>query len=252
MTSPWKAPRCLSPATPSSPPGSAYATWARPRPAGSPPSCGPAKGFPLPRQRGAARGRRSRTGPGRRDRLSLLCQPARRADADRGRAVGRCVPARDPVRSQVIFPLEDSASTARIVKVSPDPPERTILAPAPSPLTSDVDRFVPSGITARPDALAVVLGVGSYDTAPEARFAAEDARTAARYFEHALGIPACAHPAAARRRGDPRASSTGSSARTAGWPAASTKRPRCSSSSPATAWPSSAPSCPTWSRRMAT
>jgi len=58
------------------------------------------------------------------------------------------------------------------------------------PLTSDIDRFVPHSNSSRADALAVVLGVETYLQAPPATYSAEDARTAARYFEHALGIPA--------------------------------------------------------------
>ncbi len=95
-----------------------------------------------------------------------------------------------PARSLVTLPLEDSRSKARIVRVEPDPRQPVSLAPAPAPLTSDVDRFVPRSLTSRPDGLAVVLGVESYLAAPPATYAAEDARTAARYFEHALGIPA--------------------------------------------------------------
>jgi hypothetical protein len=96
----------------------------------------------------------------------------------------------EPIRSQVILPLEDSSATARIVRVTPDPRQKKPLAPPPAPLVSDVDRFVPETSEVRPDALAVVLGVGSYAAAPQATFAADDARTAARYFQHALGIPA--------------------------------------------------------------
>jgi hypothetical protein len=92
--------------------------------------------------------------------------------------------------SLVTLPLAESSSVARIVRVQPDPPPERTLAPPPMPLTSDVDRFVPHSDSRRPDALAVVLGVEEYLQAPAATYSAEDARTAARYFEHALGIPA--------------------------------------------------------------
>jgi hypothetical protein len=92
--------------------------------------------------------------------------------------------------SLVTLPLEDSTAVARIVRVQPDPqPVRTLASP-PMPLTSDIDRFVPHSNSSRADALAVVLGVETYLQAPPATYSAEDARTAARYFEHALGIPA--------------------------------------------------------------
>lgn len=92
--------------------------------------------------------------------------------------------------SLVTLPLAESTSVARIVRVQPDPQPVHTLAPPPMPLTSDIDRFVPHSKSARPDALAVVLGVETYLQAPPATYSAEDARTAARYFEHALGIPA--------------------------------------------------------------
>jgi hypothetical protein len=60
----------------------------------------------------------------------------------------------------------------------------------PDPLSSDVDGEVPASLSARPHALAVVLGIESYANAPAARFADDDATTAARYFEKSLGIPA--------------------------------------------------------------
>jgi hypothetical protein len=96
----------------------------------------------------------------------------------------------DPSSSLVSLPLESSPGVARIVRVDPDPRDRVPIAPAPTPLTSDVDRFVPRSPAARPHGLAVVLGVESYPAGPPASYAAEDARTAARYFEHAVGIPA--------------------------------------------------------------
>lgn len=92
-------------------------------------------------------------------------------------------------RSLVSLPLVNSPSVARIVRVEPDPPAAVSLAPAPAPLTSDIDRDVPRSAIARPRGLAVVLGVESYAAAPSAAFSTEDARTAARYFEHTLGIP---------------------------------------------------------------
>jgi hypothetical protein len=95
-----------------------------------------------------------------------------------------------PSRSLLALPLQHSATVARIVRLEPDPRSTTVLDPPPPPLTSDVDRFVPRSRSSRPDAVAVVLGVEHYSSAPSATYAAEDARTAARYFEHALGIPA--------------------------------------------------------------
>jgi hypothetical protein len=92
--------------------------------------------------------------------------------------------------SLVTLPLAESTTVARIVRVQPDPQPVRTLAPPPMPLTSDIDRFVPHSTSARPNALAVVLGVETYLQAPPATYSAEDARTAARYFEHALGIPA--------------------------------------------------------------
>ena len=92
--------------------------------------------------------------------------------------------------SLVTLPLADSATVARIVRVEPDPQPVRTLPPAPMPLTSDIDRFVPHSKSARPKALAVVFGVETYLQAPPATYSAEDARTAARYFEHTLGIPA--------------------------------------------------------------
>ena len=63
-------------------------------------------------------------------------------------------------------------------------------AAPPPPPASDVDGDVAASLSARPAALAVVLGVGTYAKAPGATYAAADAKTAARYFEKSLGIPA--------------------------------------------------------------
>jgi hypothetical protein len=96
-----------------------------------------------------------------------------------------------PGESNLTLPLEASGGVPRIVRVDPDPrPDPEPLPPAPAPLVSDIDRIVPRTPAPRPDALAVVLGVESYQTAPPATYAAQDARTAARYFEHTLGIAA--------------------------------------------------------------
>ena len=95
-----------------------------------------------------------------------------------------------PAASVLTLPLESSGTVPRIVRVTPDPRSATpAMSPPPPPLTSDVDRFVPEGVAPRPTALAVVLGIESYIDAPPATYAAQDARTAARYFENALGIP---------------------------------------------------------------
>jgi hypothetical protein len=96
----------------------------------------------------------------------------------------------DPSSSMVSLPLESSPTVPRIVRVTPDPRGQVPIAAAPTPLTSDVDRFVPRSPATRPHGLAVVLGVEEYQAGPPAVYAADDARTAARYFEHALGIPA--------------------------------------------------------------
>jgi hypothetical protein len=96
-----------------------------------------------------------------------------------------------PGESTLSLPLESSGGVPRIVRVDPDPRgDPAPLAPAPAPLVSDVDRIVPRTDAPRTDALAVVLGVESYAHAPPATYAARDARTAARYFEHTLGIAA--------------------------------------------------------------
>jgi hypothetical protein len=96
-----------------------------------------------------------------------------------------------PGESVLTLPLESSGGVPRIVRVDPDPrPDPEPLPPAPAPLVSDVDRIVPRAPASRPDALAVVLGVETYQAAPPATYAAQDARTAARYFEHTLGIAA--------------------------------------------------------------
>jgi hypothetical protein len=54
---------------------------------------------------------------------------------------------------------------------------------------SDVDQSVPRSLESRPQALAVVFGVETMTHGPPATFAAADAKTAARYFQEALGIP---------------------------------------------------------------
>jgi hypothetical protein len=97
-----------------------------------------------------------------------------------------------PSSSILTLPMEDSfTSVPRIVHVTPDPrPARAPMEPPPPPLTSDVDRHVPLTDAVRTKGIAVVLGVERYAAAPSADYAAADARTAARYFEHALGIPA--------------------------------------------------------------
>jgi hypothetical protein len=95
-----------------------------------------------------------------------------------------------PATSVLRLPLENSDTVARIVRVTPDPRSPAPpLEDAPPPLVSDVDRFVPAEAMSRPEGLAVVLGVEKYAEVPPATFASQDARTAARYFEHALGIP---------------------------------------------------------------
>lgn len=61
--------------------------------------------------------------------------------------------------------------------------------PPPRPV-SDIDGEVAASLSARPAALAVVVGVEAYAKIPSATFAAADAKTAAVYFERVLGIPA--------------------------------------------------------------
>jgi hypothetical protein len=63
------------------------------------------------------------------------------------------------------------------------------VTPPPRPV-SDVDGEVAASLSARPSALAVVIGVEAYAKIPSATFASADAKTAARYFERVLGIPA--------------------------------------------------------------
>ncbi len=86
---------------------------------------------------------------------------------------------------QVTFQQADTASEATGSVVS-FPLEQS----SPPPVfVSDVDEDIASSLSARPSALAVVLGVEQYAKAPEATFAAADATTAAPYFEKLLGIP---------------------------------------------------------------
>jgi len=70
------------------------------------------------------------------------------------------------------------------IEIGSDPFSKKV----PDPFSSDVEEAAAS-LSARPAALAVVLGVESYAKAPPARFASADATTAARYFERSLGIP---------------------------------------------------------------
>jgi hypothetical protein len=69
------------------------------------------------------------------------------------------------------------------------PDEAETPPPPARPRGSDVDRDIPRSPSVRPSGLAVVLGVEAYAEAPPATHAAADARTAASYFEKALGIP---------------------------------------------------------------
>ena len=87
---------------------------------------------------------------------------------------------------QVTFEQADAAAggTGSVVSfplAQASPPPRRV---------SDVDGEIADSLSARPSALAVVFGVETYAKAPAATFAASDAKTAARYFEKALGIPA--------------------------------------------------------------
>jgi hypothetical protein len=75
-------------------------------------------------------------------------------------------------------------------RVFPEPLQESAPPSPPPPLIPDVDRIIPSTPWLRPTGLAVVLGVEAYADAPPATYAAADARTAALYFEQALGIPA--------------------------------------------------------------
>jgi hypothetical protein len=63
-------------------------------------------------------------------------------------------------------------------------------ATPPPRRVSDIDGDVAASLSARPGALAVVIGVEAYGKIPSATFAAADAKTAARYFEKVLGVPA--------------------------------------------------------------
>lgn len=87
---------------------------------------------------------------------------------------------------QVTFGQADGAAGATGSVVSFPVAE----APPPPRRVSDVDGDVAASLSARPSALAVVLGVEAYAKIPAATFAAADAKTAARYFEKSLGIPA--------------------------------------------------------------
>jgi len=88
--------------------------------------------------------------------------------------------------TQVEDPWGSPPASREPTVVAPAPPP----PPPPPPPVSDVDGDVAASLSARPSALAVVIGVGTYAKAPPATFAAADAQTAARYFEKALGIPA--------------------------------------------------------------
>jgi len=92
------------------------------------------------------------------------------------------------------LPVEDrwdrASVPSELERGLPDPIEESTSPSPPPPAISDVDRVVPSSPWLRPAGLAVVLGVGAYADAPPATYAAADARTAARYFQQALGIPA--------------------------------------------------------------
>jgi hypothetical protein len=87
---------------------------------------------------------------------------------------------------QVTFEQAGSAAAATGSVVSFPLAEVT---PPPRPV-SDVDGDVVASLSARPAALAVVIGVEAYAKIPSATFAAADAKTAAVYFEKVLGIPA--------------------------------------------------------------
>ena len=64
------------------------------------------------------------------------------------------------------------------------------VGPLPDSTASmDVVHALGTSLSARPNGLAVVLGVERYAKIPEASFAAADATTAALYFEKVLGIP---------------------------------------------------------------
>ena len=82
--------------------------------------------------------------------------------------------------------LEIPVAEWLVERSSPPPPAEM----GTVPFLSDVDGNVAASLSARPGALAVVLGVETYAKAPAARFADDDATTAARYFEKSLGIPA--------------------------------------------------------------
>jgi hypothetical protein len=97
----------------------------------------------------------------------------------------------EPSTSILGLPLEGAyGEVPRIVRLEAQPRAETPLEPAPPPLTADVDRHVPLTPVPRSKALAVVIGVERYAAVPPASFAAADARTAARYLRHAVGIPA--------------------------------------------------------------
>ena len=129
-------------------------------------------------------------GPGATAELVYRCYANRQAEQLALEVeLGHARSAGAPSRALLTLPLDDDWGPPRVVRIEADPQAPPALAPAPPPLASDVDRGVPEGALARPTGLAVVLGVERYAGLPPARFAADDARTAARYFEHALGIP---------------------------------------------------------------
>jgi len=129
-------------------------------------------------------------GPGATAELEYRCYANRHAEQlALSVELGHARSAGAPSRALLTLPLDDDWGPPRVVRIEAEPEAPPALAPPPPPLASDVDRAVPQGALARPTGVAVVLGVERYSGLPPARFAADDARTAARYFEQALGIP---------------------------------------------------------------
>jgi hypothetical protein len=130
-------------------------------------------------------------GPGAIAELEYRCYANRHAEQlALAVELGHARSAGAPSRALLTLPLDDDWSPPRVVRIEAEPEAPPpALAPPPPPLASDVDRAIPQGALERPAGLAVVLGVERYSGLPPARFAADDARTAARYFEQALGIP---------------------------------------------------------------
>lgn len=105
-----------------------------------------------------------------------------RASADEGPACFSVLVPPSAVGLEI--PIGGRTLEIPVERFAPAPPDKGTV-----PLVSDVDGEIAASLSARPSALAVVLGVETYAKAPPASYADDDATTAARHFEKSLGIP---------------------------------------------------------------